>query len=205
MLKCIPAFAIAVGLAFSGVLSKVARADDAPADPPTKIVGKMSTAVGQLKKLDTGKPTQTTQKEIVASLDELIAQLEKECEACKGAKPANPTKPGQSVIRSGPGGMGDLHAARKEGKQWGELPPHERDRILQSMTEGFPAHYQRILERYYKKLATETPVGADEGKPADEAVPAQPKVAPADAQPAKPAAAVPAKEGAAQPSGAAGR
>jgi len=54
--------------------------------------------------------------------------------------------------------MGDLHAAQQQGKKWGELPPHERDRITQSINEGFPAHYQRILERYYRRLATEEPV-----------------------------------------------
>ncbi len=127
----------------------------------------MQVAVGQLTKLDTGKPTQTTQKQIVEKLDALIAKLEQECEACRGSRVnPNPSKPAaDSTIRNGPGGMGDLHAARKEGKNWGELPPHERDRILQSMTEGFPPHYQRILERYYKRLAQENPV-ADAGEPA---------------------------------------
>ncbi|MGH7136764.1 MAG: hypothetical protein ACREHD_13560, partial [Pirellulales bacterium] len=78
-----------------------------------------------------------------------------------GASSANPMKPmADSMITGGPGGIGDLHAARKTGKQWAELPPHERDRIVQSMTEGFPAHYQKILERYYKRLAEETPAAA---------------------------------------------
>ena len=69
--------------------------------------------------------------------------------------------------------MGDLLAARKEGKDWGELPPHERDRILQSMTEGFPPHYQRILERYYKRLAQETPAANDKdpAEPGESATP----------------------------------
>jgi hypothetical protein len=156
----LPAMA-AIGLACSPVAAQE-DTDDAPA----QIVGKMQVAVGQLKKLDTGKPTQTTQKQIVESLDELIARLEKECAACSGRKRPNPSKPlADSRIGSGPGGMGDLHAARKEGKDWGELPAHERDRILQSMTEGFPAHYQRILERYYKRLAQERPVGGAEDAP----------------------------------------
>lgn len=61
------------------------------------------------------------------------------------------------MVIGGPGGIGDLHAPRDAEKKWGELPPQERDRILQSMTEGFPAHYQRILERYYRRLAEEKP------------------------------------------------
>ena len=85
------------------------------------------------------------------------------------AKPAN-----ASIIRKGPGGMGDLHAARKDGKDWGELPPHERDRILQSMTEGFPSHYQRILERYYKRLAQEKPAATDGSEAEEPAAKEQP-------------------------------
>jgi len=152
-----------------GMLPMVARAQAESADDHTKIVAGMQVATGQLKRLDTGQPTQNTQKQIVASLDDLIARLEKECEACRGAKRPDPSRPmNDSMIRKGPGGMGDLHAAQKEGKNWGELPAHERDRILQSMTEGFPVHYQRILERYYKRLAQEAPAGG-ESKPADSA------------------------------------
>jgi hypothetical protein len=35
------------------------------------------------------------------------------------------------------------------------------------MTEGFPAHYQQLLERYYRRLAEEKPAseGVDEAAP----------------------------------------
>jgi len=195
-------------LALGAVLTcGTVRAQDAAGDPSTEIVGKMQVAVGQLTKLDTGKPTQTTQKQIVDKLDSLIAQLEKECENCRGSRVnPNATKPAQdSTVRSGPGGSGDLHAARKEGKNWGELPAHERDRILQSMTEGFPPHYQRILERYYKRLAQETP-GTDAAEPNEKADAtgkpatadkgaAGAKTSPVTATDAKPAAATPATDG----------
>jgi len=165
--------------AATGLLTApVAAQEESVGESATQIMGKMQVAVGQLKKLNTGTPTQTTQKQIVENLDDLIARLEKECEGCRGANP-NARRPAQaSTIRKGPGGMGDLHAARKDGKDWGELPPHERDRILQSMTEGFPSHYQRILERYYKRLAQETPATADKEAPeppANEQPAAEPK------------------------------
>lgn len=123
------------------------------------IAAEMHSAAGLLARLTTGKPTQDTQKEVVRKLDVLIAELEKECENCRGgAASANPNKPlADSIVKSGPGGSGELHAAKKDGKQWGELPPHERDRILQSLTDGFPPHYQKILERYYRRLADEKP------------------------------------------------
>jgi hypothetical protein len=135
----------------------------------------MEEVVVDLSGLHTGKnPTQEAQDAIVTKLDKLIADLEKECEACRGGSVnTNPTRPAaDSTIRQGPGGIGDLHAARKNGKNWAELPPHQRDKITQSMTEGFPAHYQKILERYYKRLAEEksAPEADDESEAAgDEA------------------------------------
>ena len=134
--------------------------DWADTDPIDEIAAYMDLATGHLGKKVTGEPTQTTQKTVITKLDELIEKLEKECEACRGsgASGANPTRPlADSKIIGGPGGSGDLHAARSEGDDWGRLPPHERDRILQSLTEGFPPHYQRILERYYRRLAEEAP------------------------------------------------
>jgi hypothetical protein len=76
--------------------------------------------------------------------------------------------------------MGKLHATRESSKQWGELPAHERDRILQSMTEGFPAHYQAVLEEYFKRLADEKPPQPDDQSPPAD----KPTTAPAE--PAKP-------------------
>ena len=58
--------------------------------------------------------------------------------------------------------------SRRNGAAWGQLPAHKRQEILQSMTEGFPAHYQQILERYYRRLAEEKPAS----EAAEEAVPA---------------------------------
>ncbi|HVX13024.1 MAG TPA: hypothetical protein VHC22_17705 [Pirellulales bacterium] len=131
-------------------------------DPLADLAFDMEQVVIDLSGMSTGEPVQTSQQQIVGKLDKLIAELEKESEQMRGgganARPSRPMN--DSMIKNGPGGMGDLHAARKNGKQWAELPPHERDRIVQSMTEGFPAHYQKILERYYKRLAEETPTGA---------------------------------------------
>jgi hypothetical protein len=131
-------------------------------DPIGELALEMEDVVVDLSGMTTGQPVQDAQKQIVGKLDKLIEELEKESESQRGGTSgANPTRPmADSMITGGPGGIGDLHAARKTGKQWAELPPHERDRIVQSMTEGFPAHYQKILERYYKRLAEETPAAA---------------------------------------------
>jgi hypothetical protein len=137
------------------------------ADPLGDVVLDMKVATRWLSKATTNTVTQETQKDAVERLDALILELEKECEKCKGGQSsANPNKPlGDSIIKAGPGGSGKLHGTREDGKRWAELPPHERERIMQSMTEGFPAHYQNVLESYFKRVAEEKTVKADDAAP----------------------------------------
>jgi hypothetical protein len=126
---------------------------------PIELIAMDMTDVGRdLGKEATGRPVQEKQSEIVAKLDELIKQLDKECQCCKGnCSSRSPKRPAaSSQLRSGPGGQ-DLHATRKGGSKWAEIPPHLRDKILQSQTEGMPPEYQRMLERYRKLLAEEQP------------------------------------------------
>lgn len=145
--------AIACGLAIG---FRANAQDEPPPNPLEDVTREMKTASDHLGKKATDKPTQKAQEEAVLKLDTLISELEKRrSQLGNGANP-NPTRPAtDSTVRNGPGGMGDLHGARMEGDRWGELPAHERDRILQSLTEGFPPHYQAVLEAYYKRLAVE--------------------------------------------------
>jgi hypothetical protein len=127
-------------------------------DPkPDDIASKMGGVVDQLGKQQTGEPVQGEQKAIIRDLDELIASLEKQCQQCRnGIKRNNPMRGmDDSMIRSGTGGIGDLTDPNADGKGWGKLSDRERDRILQSMTEGFPPEYRTVLERYYRRLAEE--------------------------------------------------
>jgi hypothetical protein len=174
---------IAVAMfANSMALAADEQAQEKPADPLGDIVADMKVATHWLAKLATDTTTQEPQKDAVVRLDALITELEQECDKCRGARSsANPTKPlRDSIVKSGPGGMGKLHAANDEGKHWAELPPHERERILQSMTEGFPAQYQNVLEAYFKHLAEEKPAKAE-----DAALPSGAALTPAPEQPAE--------------------
>jgi hypothetical protein len=139
--------------------------------PPSMSVisDKMSGVAGDLAKRETGAPVQTQEKRIVGDLDNLIAALEKECDKCRGNRaPNNPKKPAaDSMIHGGMGGIGDLVDPGQSAKDWAKLSGRERDRILQSMTEGFPPEYRTVLERYYRRLADEktaAPAG-DTAKP----------------------------------------
>lgn len=145
--------------------------EDVAIDPLTDIALDMEAVVADLSVQETGRPTQETQATIVKKLDALIEQLERELEAAAGgASGANPQRPlPDSTIIGGPGGIGDLRTPRELGKKWGELPPKERERILQSLSEGFPPHYQKILEHYYRRLAAEQTVGDTDGDTDDRA------------------------------------
>lgn len=139
-----------------GMTSAVSAQDDATGSPLEDVTQEMKVATNHLSKKTTDKQTQKPQEEAVSKLDKLIAELEKERQQLGNGVNARPLIPANSsTIRNGPGGMGDLRGAKEQGNRWGDLPAHERDRILQSLTEGFPPHYQAILEAYYKRLAVE--------------------------------------------------
>jgi hypothetical protein len=169
-----------------GILGALALLATIPApaalaqNPITPIAGKMSGVAGQLSEQKTGRPVQAKQSEIVQDLDTLIAELEKQCQACRnGIKRNNPTRPlADSVIRSGTGGIGDLSNPAETEKDWAKLSPRERDRILQSMSEGFPPEYRTVLERYYRRLAEEKTVAPGPASQPDDPAPGELPVTP---------------------------
>src|SRR6478735_7354759 len=126
-----PTLAACFSVVFVG-LGSLAIAQDRSGDPLGDVVQDMKAATKWLGKSSTDVLTQETQKDAVEKLDAIIAELEKQIE------------------QGGPGGVGKLHGTKDDGKHWADLPPHERERILQSMTDGFPAHYQGVLEAYFK-------------------------------------------------------
>jgi hypothetical protein len=131
------------------------------------IANKMTGVVDELGRKVTGTPVQGEQKAIVRDLDDLIASLEKQCENCRtGIKRNRPSRGmDDSRISSGNGEMGPLTNPADGGKDWGKLSDRERDRILQSMTEGFPPEYRTVLERYYRRLAEEKSAKAQPARP----------------------------------------
>ena len=68
-----------------------------------------------------------------------------------------------SMISRGTGGVGALVDPRESQKDWAKLSNRERDRILQSMSEGFPPEYRQVLERYYRRLAEEKTASSSQG------------------------------------------
>jgi hypothetical protein len=145
-------------------------------DPLRDISQKMTGVHGDLSKYLVDQPVQEKEKKVIKSLDELIAALEKHCNGNgtgKGQTPNGGRK--QSIIVKGDGRGGDLHAFDPRARNTIPLPPKERERILQSRTEGFPPGYEALLQSYYQQLAAEK---SDTEKSADEK-PAAPPTNPA--------------------------
>jgi len=133
-------------------------------DPLRTIARRMSVVHGDLNQFDTGQPVQTREKQIVRSLDELIAALERHCSGLgRGNRPNGGRR--DSVIANGDPSIGDLHGVNPNARQWSQLPPKLRSEILQSKTDGFPPGYESLLQSYYQQLAEEK--SADE-KPASD-------------------------------------
>ena len=169
---------LGVASLLAGILAAPAFAGDEV--KAVDIANKMTGVVDELGKKVTGTPVQVEQKAIVRDLDDLIASLEKQCEQCRGGLKRNNPRSGMrdSMISSGNGEMGPLINPGDGGKDWGQLSPRERDRILQSMTEGFPPEYRTVLERYYRRLAEEK-----SAKSAGEKKASEPAAATAPAKP----------------------
>ncbi|MBI3839432.1 MAG: hypothetical protein HY288_16050 [Planctomycetia bacterium] len=176
------AFCKSLALAMVGSLLMTPLAwgqEEEEMDPLGGVIVDMQVAGGRLAKLQTDKTTQQKQKDAVDKLTALIKLLEERRGGNGSGGGNNPTDPlKDSMIVGGPGGSGPLHAARRNGNAWGQLPAHKRDQILQSMTEGFPAHYRQILERYYRRLAEEKPASELLNDPVNPLGPAAPRVGP---------------------------
>jgi hypothetical protein len=115
----------------------------------------MTVIHGDLSQFETDEPVQNRERQVVKSLDELIAALEKKCSGMGRGNVPNGTGRKASIIAKGNPAFGDLHGTDPNARQWGQLPPKLRNEILQSTTDGFPAGYEALLQSYFQQLAEE--------------------------------------------------
>ncbi len=110
-----------------------------------------------------GKKTREVEDGVIASLDKLIEEMEKQQQAAAAAAAAGGSGGGQMPIAPLPdsmplGGKGPGNVDKKplgDGSGWGNLPPKEREEALQQIGQEYPAHYRDMIEQYFRKLATE--------------------------------------------------
>jgi hypothetical protein len=109
---------------------------------------------------DTGDEVQQRQQRIIDLLDKLVEDAENSensggggSSSGRGQSPQSPMP--RSVLPPGSAEEGTLREARRAnpGEVWGNMPPADRERILQALRESFPDRYRRLVEQYYEELA----------------------------------------------------
>lgn len=121
----------------------------------------MAEAIEDLSAGKSKPPALVTQPRIISRLDLMIEELEKKTGGGTGSSNAGNKPAEKSALRKGSMKEGQMRAAKTEGDRWADIPPKEREKILQSQGEGFPAGYEDVLADYFRKLSkSEKPAAA---------------------------------------------
>lgn len=149
-------------------IAKLLRADVSTlqTDSLDHIARRMRDAGRRLALGRAGDDTRAVQDEVVASLDRLIERLEDQQQGAAPQQAAAGGAGGSGRGQAGTpmsdsriaGGRGAGEARPRDfapGESWGDLPPHERERVIQQIGREFPPHYRDAIERYFKRLATD--------------------------------------------------
>lgn len=152
-------------------------------DPFAEAVAEMKVAAERLGGNDAGLDTQRVQERVISRLDQMIDQLREQQQssssqqqaqqqdtgseqnesrsqqASSGQDEADSTEGAQQAGRRGEvrDGARNEEAMNEERAEWGNLPPHLRDELLQGREDRFSDLYRPLTERYYQRLAEETP------------------------------------------------
>lgn len=113
----------------------------------------MQEAIEDLAAGKSKPPALVTQPRIISRLDFMIEELEKKTGGGTGSSNAGNKPAEKSALRKGQMKEGQMRAAKNEGDRWADIPPKEREKILQSQGEGFPAGYEDVLADYFRKLS----------------------------------------------------
>lgn len=107
----------------------------------------------------TDEGVQEVENKIVATLDDLIKELEdqQQQQSQSGGGSSGNSAPQQGAEDSYLGGVkGEGLVDKKEmgnKDNWGNLPPKSREAAKNMLDRQFPAHYRQAVEEYLKKLA----------------------------------------------------
>ena len=142
-------------------LARLMEADLKPlkTDSLDEIARLMSDVGRRLDLARAGKKVRDEEETIVAKLEKLIEEKEKQQQQqqqqqgqAQGNQSSNPAQ--GSTPAGGPRGKGEVdpkNIGKKDG--WGNLPPKERQEVLQQIGRELPAHFRETIEEYFKRLA----------------------------------------------------
>jgi len=143
-------------------LAKLMEADLKPLKPDSldEIARLMSDVGRRLDLARAGKKVRDEEETIIAKLEKLIEEKEKQQQQQQQQQAGQPqgnqsNNPAQdSKPAGGPRGKGEVdpkNIGKKDG--WGNLPPKERQEVLQQIGRELPAHFRETIEEYFKRLA----------------------------------------------------
>ncbi|HLQ37627.1 MAG TPA: hypothetical protein VK348_07490 [Planctomycetota bacterium] len=116
----------------------------------------MKKVTRDLKKQETGKPTQEQQKKFVTKLDELIELYEQKEK--QGGPPSGNQRSSSpathSALVEGEARIGSLGKVANVADRWGDMKDKDRKQIEAEVQNGLPPQYKKMLEEYYKRLGT---------------------------------------------------
>jgi hypothetical protein len=110
-----------------------------------------------------GKAVRDEEDQIVAKLEKMIEELEKQRQQQqqqqqqqragnpRGKRPNNPLDDSRAAELKAPGEVDPKNLGKKDG--WGNLPPKQRQEVLQQIGRELPAHFRETIEEYFKRLA----------------------------------------------------
>jgi hypothetical protein len=142
-------------------VARLMRADIAKVkvDSLNHIARRMSDVERRLSLSEADEKTQEVERGILASLDKVIEQLEQQQQQQQQQQQAGSQPSGQPMDDSK---IADQKGEGKvdvkdigDGSGWGNMPPRERERVLQQIGRDFPGHYRDLMEEYLKRLATD--------------------------------------------------
>jgi len=145
-------------------LAKLMEADIKPLkeDSLDEIARMMDDIRRRLALARAGKVVRDEEDEVIKKLEKMIDDLEQQRQMkqmqkqqSKNAKSARqPNSPMQDSQRAELKGAGDVdpkNLGKRDG--WGNLPPKERQEVLQQIGRELPAHFRETIEEYFKRLA----------------------------------------------------
>jgi len=105
-----------------------------------------------------GKVVRDEEDAVVAKLEKMIEELEKQRQQRQqqagnqgGRQPSNPLQDSQAPQMRGAGEVDPKSLGKKDG--WGNLPPKQRQEVMQQIGRELPAHFRETIEEYFKRLA----------------------------------------------------
>ena len=109
-----------------------------------------------------GKVVRDEEDSVIAKLEKMIDDLEKQRQMRQMQKqqsqnrnsrrpPNSPMQDSQRAELKGAGDVDPKNIGKRDG--WGNLPPKERQEVLQQIGRELPAHFRETIEEYFKKLA----------------------------------------------------